>query len=484
MKDDTFITTYMEWTRKLEAPTIFHRWAALTAFSHALGRRVFCLHTQPIFPGAMYTLLVGPSGVRKSSAVHPAYELLLQAKARASDPFRIHVCPDRSSNESFFDGLIPLDCAGEHADSSQVDCVGFVFAPELSSIATDTKYRKEIPETLTDFYDKYRGTYDPVTRTLSAGYWVCNFKKGTLRLRNPSVTLLACTTPTALRESLPTHVQSAGFLARVLLVYAERSDRPANSGFEEDAGERVLADRLVGMLAQATKLEGPARLTAEALAVYEKWYLMERLRWGRLPEDAPASGFARRSQDHVLRTATTLACISILGHHTRGHAIPIEAAHLQAAIKWVRAIEQDMPTACGEWSHDKVLRCEDRVLRGIARWQSMKGGAPWKHVSYFVYNQRRDRFTADEVEATLLHLVERRLVRMHGETPREATYRLIPRKPGPWTGTPAQGPASDEYLAEQQRDWADEIAEDRRRDEIEREIEEGIRDRDGRPILH
>jgi hypothetical protein len=283
--------------------------------------------------------------------------------------------------------------------------------------------------------------------------------------------LLACTTPTALRESLPPHVRSTGFLARVLLIYAERTDRPAYAGFEEDPQDGAIADRLADMLAEATELEGQARLTEEAERVYLEWYQAERLRWGRLPEETAAAGFARRSQDHVLRTATTLSCMNILGHHRKGHSIPIEADFVEIAIRMVRGIERDMPMACGEWSRDKVLRCEERVLNGVRKYQGAHG-ATWRQVSNYVFNQRRDHFRVPEIEEAIDRLVELRQIEKDSETYRRARYRIAARKPGPWIGTPAQHPPSPEYLAESMRDEV-----------IQEEIELGIRDRDGN-LLH
>lgn len=471
---DTFLDAYLQWTRFLEPPKAFHRWAAITAFGHALGRRVFYLHARaPIFPCSMMTLLVGPSGVKKSSAVHPAHELLLRAKTRAKDPFRIHICPDRSSNESFFDGLVPVDLDDQRANFEDTDCVGFLFAPEFSSIATGNSYQEEIPEILTDFYDKKRGVYNVTTRRLEPAYWVRYFRKDKIpvRMRNPAVTLLAGTTPTALRESLPPHVRSTGFLARVLLIYAERTDRPAYAGFEEDPADAGLGDGLAEMLAQATEMEGQARLTKEAEEIYIEWYQQERLRWTRMPEDTAPAGFARRSQDHVLRTATTLSCMNVLGHHTRGQVIPIEAPLLETAIRAVRGIEREMPLACGEMSRIVALRCEERVLNAIRRYQGTRG-ATWREVQNFVMDQRRDHFRVPDIIDAIERLRELRQIVMleDQKAHRQARYKLRVPRPNPWIGTPAQHPPSDEYLAEQ-----DEML-------LQEEIEAGLRDRDGKTI--
>jgi Protein of unknown function (DUF3987) len=485
--DETFLGRYLAYTRDLEPPTWFHQWTAITTFAHALGRRVFYNQAgTPIYPGQMLTLLVGPSGVKKTSAARKGYDLIRQAKGLANYPARLNPMPQRMSNESFFDCMVPKDKDGDDCDPERVDCMGFLFAAEFSSIANMNSYQIEIPEILTDMYDASPGVYDPATRRMIPEFWNRRLRRdgtgGGLKMRAPGITMLACTTPTSIRETLPPHIRTTGFLARVMVVHAERTDRPANPCSGEEPWRYALRDKLARMLAKATEMEGEADFTPEARAWHDAWYKKEGYRVRGLPEGALVSGFAARSQSHAIRLATVLAGIATLG--TEYRRIWIMPEHIEWATKWVRRVEASLSSACGELAKDRLTRLEERVHEAVRRFSQGRKATGYRDMQKYVMNSRRDHWKAPEILEAVERLLDlRMIVQVNGVTVRKGTFRLRSVKPGPWSGTPSQHPVTDEYLAEQRRDWADEEAEARRQAEIEEEIRDGVRDSDGN-LLH
>src|SRR5215472_1038099 len=460
----TWLDDYLEWTKDSESPTWYHKWVAATVMAHALGRRVF--FAQPIgitYPGQMLTLLVGRTGVQKSTAANKGYQLLCAAKHLAADGHRLNPMPQRMSNESFFDALVP-----EGADPEHHDCVGFLFASELSSVISKNHYMEEIPDILTDVYDAAPGTYDPPTRSVVPGYWTRRFRKdgqAPVRLKNPAITLLGCTTPVALRESLPPQVRVNGFLARLMTVYAERSDRPdvphaGGSGAEEHR----LRSRLVEGLAWATALEAEASFTEEAATWHAEWYFRMKRRLLNEGNELIA-GFMARSQAHILRLAMVFAAINALGLEKLPSRLWIEASHVKAATAWVTQIEHTLPDVFGELTQDRRGRLEERILTLLGKLPPKKW-LDW-HRMLVRIQQMKGHYRSVEVQEMIERLVTIGRVKRDGETLIRAQFRLRTRKPGPWSGKPSLLPPSAEYLQEQEE--ADLLW----------EIKEMIRDKEG-----
>jgi len=71
-----FFNNYYDYVGDTESPLIFHRWSILSGVAASLGRRCHIpLGYYKIYP-AMYTMLVGASGTRKSSATSLAAKVL------------------------------------------------------------------------------------------------------------------------------------------------------------------------------------------------------------------------------------------------------------------------------------------------------------------------------------------------------------------------------------------------------------------------
>jgi len=76
---DGWFARYLEYVADSEAPTCFHFGAALTACSAGLGRQpLLGWEARPTYPN-LYTLLIGPTGARKGSALNLALDVVQPA---------------------------------------------------------------------------------------------------------------------------------------------------------------------------------------------------------------------------------------------------------------------------------------------------------------------------------------------------------------------------------------------------------------------
>src|SRR5262245_1484435 len=181
------LEVYQEYTQHLEAPTRFHNFSFLACVAHALGRRVFVnLESGIVYPGHMMVLLLGPTGIRKTTAAMKALGLLADARERIEDKTRVNVMAERMSTEAMIEDLVPRDEDGARAPSEEVDCAGLLAALEMSATFGNASYMEEMTPLLTRWADAASGTYDPTTRTIAPYYYRKNFKRdGVRQYRNP-----------------------------------------------------------------------------------------------------------------------------------------------------------------------------------------------------------------------------------------------------------------------------------------------------------
>jgi|SRR5215471_1093803 len=453
----SLLTEYLKWTADEEAPERFHLFAALTGAAHCLGRRVWVPHgKRVIYPGQTLTLLLGPSGLRKTSAAS-LVEGLLQETRRAlpkKDRWRINVMAERGSTQGLIDDLVPKGLDGEALPKEEFDCAGFLYAPEMAVTFGSASYVEELTHFITRAADGASGFYNAAQQTVSDGWLTTSFKKdkGQARFKNPTLTMLACATPTHLRQGggLPPQVKETGFLARLLTIYEERSSRPPQSHLRRVEEDRDPAE-LVRGFALLALLAGKATLTAEGERAMDLWYagLHERL---QQEKNTLVQAFLGRAQTHVIRLALTLAAIEAIAHPKH---IILDERHFGQAITLVERIERDLPRAFTEMvAGGKQQATVDRVRHCLSnRW------VVWRRLCQKVMHARAGQYRVDQIEPALDALIMAgevvRRGEMRGRTKTE--FRLAPRRANPWLCTPAQAIPDEAYLDEQDaiEEWAE-----------------------------
>jgi hypothetical protein len=91
-KNRCWITSFVEATDHLDSPQLFRKWAAINALSAALERKVFLRVQHRQLFANLYTLLVGPPGVGKTTAIEFARAVF--------DLSRLQLAPPKVTRES------------------------------------------------------------------------------------------------------------------------------------------------------------------------------------------------------------------------------------------------------------------------------------------------------------------------------------------------------------------------------------------------
>lgn len=227
-------------------------------------------------------LLIGPSGIGKSSAVRIAKRLLNY----------IH----EAERPQFFEG-------GSTKEKLHRDLVhqpkAVLFAPELAAFFSREKYKESLVPYVTQLLD-----YEEVLELRT-------IKDNVIRVHNPSVTIIGGSTVAWLQDQLPDSAVTGGFLARFLILY------------EEEKGQRIANPHRLLTVEQRRKLaitreevfKEFATLAAvhegeidyedyDAAAAYANWYNRQE------PEVGYLAPFAARAGEMILRLSILLAISS------------------------------------------------------------------------------------------------------------------------------------------------------------------------------
>lgn len=282
--DDGWFRDYLAYTTESEAPTQFHFGAMLTCASGAFGRRpIIGWDAAPLYPN-IYSLIVGPTGTRKSTALAKARELAVLAFPKVgTTPSRLNVLPNEGSPQGYASALRRRNF--ETSTSSD----GLIVASELTVLVGREQYKAALGEWLTDWYDNMTPIW---SRALKG--------EDTYELVAPYVCFAGASNMTWLRE-IPENLIKAGYLPRHLIFTAREKRRDcANPRFD-----LALRDRLAATLGQRVQ-DLPERLpmSADAVRHMEQWYLEKVTRQERMEQDELFAAWLSRKLPHALKIAT------------------------------------------------------------------------------------------------------------------------------------------------------------------------------------
>lgn len=354
--ENEFLNVYLEYVEETESPRLFHIWSALSGIASCLGRRVYIpFGDDVIFPN-LYTLLVGPPAVKKSSAMGRVKKLLQESTS-------IRFAPDDTSGKH--QGLM-VAMVGKKSEEHEKAFEEFRLASDTAAttlmngasamdkfleMELDTK-DAEVMTVMADEFSSFIGVNNTemltfLTRMWQGGDYKYSLTKSELSLEKPLLNIIGCTTPTALAKALPAEAVGQGFMSRVIMVYSytkyKRLPRPS-----------VADQRLKKILLEMYSIiynsfEGEITLTDEAWKVYEDELYDKQLKFN----DPRFLHYKDRRHIHLLKLAALLA-ISRL-------SMQVSLKDLKEADFILEITEAGMPDALGEYGLSPLANAKQKM---------------------------------------------------------------------------------------------------------------------------
>ena len=313
-----WIKGYVEYTKHMEAPDLFHMWTAIGTIAGALRGKCWIDMGYFKWKPNFFIVLVAPPGVvSKSTTLGVGMSLLRELES-------IHFGPDsvtwQALTESFVEAQEVVKDVGPMSAIT-------IAASELGTFL-DPRNREMI-DVLCDLWD---GRNVPWKRRTKA--------EGISEIRNPWLNFLGCTTPGWLEENFPEYAIKGGFTSRTVFVYADaKRDLIAYPGLRMDEFKQefaILRRHLINDLKKISTIAGQYYLTPAAFRWGQDWYQRhwDREAHGHLDKETHG-GYLARKQTHIHKVAMVLAA-------STSDEMVLDARHLEQADFLVTQLEDQM----------------------------------------------------------------------------------------------------------------------------------------------
>ena len=275
--EDGIIEEYLKYTIGQESPQDFHLWVIITCLAIILGRNSYVdMGAWKTYPN-LFTILVG-----ESALTHKGTAMKYGLKVLGAAAPKLNEVAQKFSPESLSNLLKQLsEGEGKRAEAH-------IISPELSVLLGNSRLDDSLLKLLTDLWDSPdMHKYMTLSRGMEKATDVC-------------INMLAGSTPSWLKNSVPEESLEGGFFSRLILV-----DRPPTGvkiPFPDiSLASKMSMDKVIHDLKVIRNtFLGPFTLTPQAKMVYGEWYSTYNK-----PEKAVSfmRGYYGRKGDFVLKLA-------------------------------------------------------------------------------------------------------------------------------------------------------------------------------------
>lgn len=263
---------YFRFSANSEVPFAYHVFCSLLLVGASFGRRIWLdMGYFQIFP-PMGVILLGPSGVKKTTAIDIATDICI--RSNLTGIYAEKITPE----------ALALSMSQTHAQ-------GIIYAPEATVLLGKQKYNEGLIPFLTRLMDCPR-SITPTT-----------ILRGAIEIKDVAISIIAGSTTDWFVENTPRDMFGGGFIARHILIHQQMT----NKSFPFPSIDQANAPLLLGrdLLRKRSLLNGSLSLSPLARDFYISWYHENK----KLVEHPPYQilvSYLKRKPIHVLRTAINL----------------------------------------------------------------------------------------------------------------------------------------------------------------------------------
>lgn len=362
-----FLDNYMTMVEDTESPRMFHLWSAISAISSCMGRRLWLPFGNGKVHPNMYVLLVGGAGARKSTAMNIAMKLV---RRHTGVRFAQDDCSGK--RQGIIANMVEMGQEKDKISLAEEDLerelkgmlqltpevlervtIGGVQEDTIQRHPADRHYLQVAASEFNTFIGHGNIEFLEFLGKMYDGEeyeYRLKSKDDALRMDDPLIGLIGCTTPTNISTAMPAEAIGQGFMSRIILIYGNRRyksiARPRP--FPKDAEDAVI-QRLTEVY---FGLHGQMEESPEAFDYTSKIYDAHLdLTDGRF------TNYLSRRFTHFLKLGMILAASR--------NSMRIELKDYELADSLLRAAEVNMPDALGEYGMSALAAAKQKILEAI-----------------------------------------------------------------------------------------------------------------------
>lgn len=328
----SFFSRYFEYVGESEAPTIYHRWTAISMMGALLGRQAWIPFGHGVIYPNMYIMLMGTPGARKGTAMNIGSKLL-------RDAGYTRFCADRLSKEQFLREMRPYD----DIDFSQdPDLESLTLSAAMEVYAFAEEFTDLVGQNNMEFLTMLTKLWDNPPE-----YKHPKIHGKDVIVEKPTVNLYGGNTAQGLSLAIPPESINNGFTSRMLFIHSDPTGKkitfPAPRNLE-------LKEFIVGELkAIRETITGEVEFSDGAKHVLDKCYKKY------IEVDDPRFRYYNtRRFTHLLKLCLNLSAME------QQKIISEQTAILANTILY--AAEKRMPKALGEFGKSKFSDTANTVI--------------------------------------------------------------------------------------------------------------------------
>lgn len=302
---------YLTLMEESEVPRNFLIWSLITTAAALLGKNTYLRHGPHIKVYAnLFTVLLGPPAVRKSSAINTTVRYLESTSInfgptdtggqRHGLMSALTGAHRAKRKESIYGEIYPI--ANGHINPRSPSDM-FLVAPELGRILGSAT--REMADFMVDLWDGA-----PIDYQTRASETI---------IRKPVVTLLGGTTPSSIPTMLPDNATGHGILSRILFIYSEEPAKIVPIPRDQGEEWHDLKDRFSRRFEWIDWCRSPFMLSRKAEILYEELYT-----FNPTLQDPRLDSYKARRADQLLKVAMSICALRM---DTTIHEDDINLAH-------------------------------------------------------------------------------------------------------------------------------------------------------------
>lgn len=339
-----WLTDFVAYASSGECSERLAYWVGVSTVAAVLRRKVW-LTRKPHYEWSpnFYILIVGPTGVKKNTAINYGYTLLEKME-------EINLGPDGTTWQALIEYISQKKETvilpnGEKFDMSCVSLgvgeFGVFFKLE----------EREFRDNLTNLWDSKRGTVKKMTKT-----------SGCDEIVNPWINLISGTTPNWLSSNFTEDMIREGFANRVVYLFEPAPPKEKDDMFPPDVS--FMESNLLSGLSRMAMYAGPMEWSPEAEAFLPGWYSKIKDQERALGEGSLEGAFMARKVVHMGKLAMVIAA-------SQGSFPKVELSHVMEAIERLEALEGDTTRALGTIGQAKIPAATRMIVDAVRKAQKI-----------------------------------------------------------------------------------------------------------------